>query len=33
MFASSQAKDVYKEFKAIVDMVRKQSHGIPYGGV
>ena len=24
-------KESYKEFKSVVDQVRKQSHGIPYG--
>ena len=24
-------KESYKEFKNVVDQVRKQSHGIPYG--
>lgn len=31
MRASELSKESYKEFKTIVDQVRKQSHGIPYG--
>ena len=31
MRTNEATKDAYKEFKNLVDQVRKQSHGIPYG--